>query len=276
MPCVAAILRDASNRLGAEGRAEAEILLAHALQRSRGWLFAHAEAMVEGPAWARFSEFLERREAGEPVAYLVGWRGFWRFDLQVGPGTLIPRPETERLVELVLQRVPEDASMRLLDLGTGSGAIALALASERPLASIIAVERSEDALAMARANAASLGLATRMDIRQGEWFAPVSGERFAVIASNPPYIEADDPHLQIGDLRHEPVAALASGPDGLDDLRRIIAGAPAHLEPGGWLLVEHGWQQGEAVRELFSAAGFSAIGTECDLEARERVTFGRR
>jgi len=216
-----------------------------------------------------------QRRAGEPVAYLVGQRGFWRFDLEVTPDTLIPRADTECLVELALERLPVDRPLRLLDLGTGTGAIALALAFERPRASVIAVDLSPGAAAVARRNADRLGLAARVEVREGAWFAPVAGERFDLIASNPPYIEDDDPHLGEGDLRFEPRGALASGADGLDDLRLIVRDAPAHLRPGGWLLVEHGWRQGAAVRALFDAAGFIDIGTERDLEGRDRVTLGQ-
>lgn len=279
---LAAALRAATASLaavpGAEPqgvRAEAEILLAHALGRSRTWLFTHAEDPIDTDAAAAFEALVARRQAGEPVAYLTGARGFWRFDLEVTPQTLIPRADTERLVELALERLPSDQRLRLLDLGTGTGAIALALASERPMASVIAVELSPGAASVARRNAARLGFAARVEVREGAWFAPVAGELFDLIASNPPYIEADDPHLAAGDLRFEPPGALASGADGLRDLRIIVRDAPTHLRPGGWLLVEHGWQQGEAVRALFHAAGFVEVATERDLEDRDRVTLGR-
>lgn len=255
--------------------AEAELLLAAALQRPRSWLFAHDDHAPDADALARFQAWLARREAGEPVAYLLGRRGFWRFDLQVGPATLIPRPETERLVELALERLPPRGELRLADLGTGSGAIALALAAERPQAQVLAVDVSADALAVARANAAELGLGN-VGFRLGDWFAPLAGERFDLIASNPPYIESADPHLAQGDLRYEPAAALASGADGLDAIRIIAAQAPAHLRPGGWLLIEHGWEQGAAVRALLSAAGLVEVATERDWEQRDRVSLGRR
>lgn len=259
----------------AEARGEAELLLAHVLRRPRSWLFAHADAPVETGLAARFDALLERRKRGEPVAHLTGRRGFWAFELRVDASTLIPRPETERLVELALERLPAGRPLRLLDLGTGTGAIALALAHERPLARVWAVERSPEALALARQNAVALGLAERVELRVGDWFAPVAGERFDLIASNPPYIEAEDPHLEAGDLRFEPRTALAAGPDGLADLRRIVAAAPRHLVPGGWLLLEHGWRQGAALRTLLAAAGFTDIATAPDLEGRERVSLGR-
>jgi release factor glutamine methyltransferase len=275
MASVGGLCRAAAQRLGEGGRAEADALLAHVLGQTRGWLFAHADDPVDTDAARQFEALVERRLAGEPVAYLLGRRGFWRFDLAVTRATLIPRPETERLVELALDRLPDDRRLRLLDLGTGSGAIALALAAERPYAAVVAVERSAEAARVARGNAEALHLAARVTVCEGDWFAPVSGQRFDLIASNPPYIEDADPHLDQGDLRFEPRSALASGSDGLDDLRHIVAAAPTHLLPGGWLLVEHGWRQGAAVRALFVAAGFTDVTTERDLEDRDRVTLGR-
>lgn len=280
---VGAALREASARLAAvagvdatEARADAEILLAHLLCRDRTWLFMHADDPLDAAAVARFEAVVARRRAGEPVAYLVGQRGFWRFDLEVTPDTLIPRADTECLVEQALAHLPVDRALRLLDLGTGSGAIALALALERPRASVVAVDLSAGAAAVARRNAQRLGLAARVEVREGAWFAPVVGERFDLIASNPPYIESDDPHLVEGDLRFEPRTALASGADGLDDLRILVRDAPAHLQAEGWLLVEHGWRQGAAVRALFEAAGFNDVATATDLEGRDRVTSGCR
>ncbi|QQP98311.1 peptide chain release factor N(5)-glutamine methyltransferase [Lysobacter enzymogenes] len=269
---VGELLKRARSRVEA---AEAELLLAAALRRPRSWLFAHDDHVPDAAALAQFHDWLARREAGEPVAYLLGRRGFWRFDLQVSPATLIPRPETERLVELALERLPAQAELRLADLGTGSGAIALALAVERPRARVLAVDVSAEALAVARANALELGLGN-VEFRHGDWFAPLAGERFDLIASNPPYIEAADPHLEQGDLRFEPAGALASGRDGLDAIRVIAAQAPAHLHPGGWLLIEHGWEQGAAVRALLAAAGLSEVATERDWEQRDRVSLGRR
>jgi len=257
------------------GRGEAELLLAHALQRPRSWLFAHDDHLMDAEVAQRYRRLVERRVAGEPVAYLLGQRGFWRFDLAVTPATLIPRPETERLVELALSLLPEDRDLTVADLGTGSGAIALALAFERPRARVIAVDFSADALEVARANAASLQLGN-VEFRHGDWFAPLAGECFDLIASNPPYIEDDDVHLQQGDLRHEPRSALASGADGLDAIRIIAREAPAHLQPDGWLLIEHGWEQGAAVRALLSQAGLVDAVTERDLEDRDRVSLARK
>ncbi|UNK49099.1 peptide chain release factor N(5)-glutamine methyltransferase [Lysobacter sp. S4-A87] len=272
---VAQLLAAAAARLpGEEARAEAERLLGHALCVSATWLYSHGEDVPEPARAAGFERLLARRLAGEPVAYLLGQRGFWRFDLQVTPATLIPRPETERLVELALDRLPASQSLRIADLGTGTGAIALALAHERPLAHVVAVDVSEQALSVARENARILGLA-RVEFRHGDWLAPLAGERFELIASNPPYIADDDAHLQQGDLRFEPRAALASGHDGLDAIRRIVADAPDCLSPGGWLLIEHGWDQGQAVRGLMQARGFGQVETTQDWEARDRVTTGR-
>lgn len=268
------LLADAATALpGVEGRHEAELLLLHVLGKPRSWLFAHATDSVETGDVAAFHALLARRVAGEPVAYLLGHRGFWTLDLAVSPATLIPRPETELLVELALARLPVDTALAVADLGTGSGAIALALASERPQVDVTATDLSAAALDMARGNAARNGLA-RVRFVQGAWFAPLQGMRFDLIASNPPYIASNDPHLQQGDLRHEPATALASGIDGLDDIRLIVADAGAHLLPGGWLLIEHGWDQGAAIRTLFEHAGFEQVHTERDLEQRDRVTRG--
>lgn len=273
-PDVRQLLAQAAAALpGVEGRHEAELLLLHVLGRERSWLFAHATDAVAQADAAAFAALLARRVAGEPVAYLLGHRGFWTLDLAVSPATLIPRPETELLVELALARLPLHTPQTVADLGTGSGAIALALASERPLATVIATDLSAAALAVAQANAINNGL-QRVSFREGAWFAPLGGLQFHLIASNPPYIASDDPHLRQGDLRHEPASALASGVDGLDDIRQIVADAPAHLLPGGWLLIEHGWEQGAAIRALFSQAGFVQVGTGRDLEQRDRVTCG--
>lgn len=271
---VAQALRKAALRLAEEGREDAEYLMAHAVGQSRSWLFAHANDELPAEVLAQFEQWISRRERGEPVAYLLGTRGFWRLDLAVTPDTLIPRPETERLVELALDRLPLHAPKVAADLGTGSGAIALALAHERPLLQVLATDLSPAALAVAQRNALANGL-ERVQFAQGAWFSALGGRRFDLIVSNPPYIEDRDPHLERGDLRFEPRTALASGTDGLDDLRIIIAGAPAHLMPGGSLLVEHGWNQGERVSRLFVAAGFSDVATVQDWEGRDRVTLGR-
>lgn len=244
------------------------------LGRDRAWLFAHGDDPLSEPEASAFGALLARREAGEPLAYLLGRRGFWTLDLQVSPATLIPRPETERLVELALERLPADHRLRVADLGTGTGAIALAIASERPQAEVVATDVSEAALQVAQQNARSNEVANVV-FRYGSWLAPLARESFDLIASNPPYIADGDPHLGQGDLRFEPPSALSSGADGLDAIREIVATAPSHLLPGGWLLLEHGWEQGEAIRGLLQAAGFIDVATEVDLEQRDRVTLGR-
>jgi release factor glutamine methyltransferase len=268
-------LRVAAGRLpGPDARHEAEHLLLHVLGRDRAWLFAHGDDALPAESAAAFEDLLARRMVGEPLAYLLGRRGFWTLDLQVSPATLIPRPETERLVELALARLPPDHALRVADLGTGSGAIALAIASERPLAQVVATDISAEALDVAGANAQANGIAN-VAFRHGSWLAPLAGERFDLIASNPPYIAEDDPHLAQGDLRFEPPSALSSGTDGLDAVRAIVLAAPDHLVPGGWLLLEHGWDQGAPVRALLMARGFIDVATETDLEHRDRVTLGR-
>ena len=277
-PDVRQLLADAAQQLGGEmARFDAELLLLHVVQRPRSWLFSHATDAVAPAQQQTFASLLARRVAGEPVAYLTGRRGFWTLDLQVDSTTLIPRPETELLVELALQRLPPDQPSAVADLGTGSGAIALALASERPQAQVLATDASAGALAMARANAQRHQLGNvHFALGSSDWFAPLQGRQFALIASNPPYIASVDPHLHAGDLRFEPPTALASGLDGLDDIRLIAAGARAHLQPGGWLLLEHGWDQGAAIRALLEHAGLQDVRTEQDLEQRDRVTLGRR
>ena len=265
------LLRAARARIDA---VDAQWLLAHALGRSTAWLYAHADDAVGNAAAVHFETLVERRVAGEPVAYLTGRRGFWSFELQVTPDTLIPRPETELLVELALTHLPPDRVLQVADLGTGSGAIALALAHERPRAQVLATDASPAALDVARANATSLGIAN-IAFAHGDWCAALEQRRFDLIASNPPYIAAGDPHLALGDLRREPAAALASGVDGLDAIRRIVAGTPLHLVAGGWLLLEHGMEQGDAVRGLLRDAGFVDASTDRDLEGRDRVSSGR-
>lgn len=272
---VGALLAQAARRLSPDaGRVEAELLLAHALERSRAWLLAHADDAVAADAARQYRTLVDRRCGGEPIAYILGWRGFWSFDLEVTPAVLIPRPETERLVECALAVIAVDRPLWVADLGTGSGAIALAIARERPLAELIALDASAAALAVARRNAQALAVRVRFVL--GDWLAPLAGQQLDVIVSNPPYIAQGDAHLRSGDLRFEPERALASGPDGLDAIRRIVGDAPVHLRAGGWLLLEHGLDQGHAVRALLAAAGFVAIATWRDLEGRERVSAGCR
>jgi release factor glutamine methyltransferase len=268
---IEALLRDAA----AIDRVDAEWLLAHVLGQSRSWLFAHSGDPVPVEFTEHFAALLARRRAGAPVAYLTGAQGFWTLELEVSSATLIPRPETELLVELALARIPVDAGPRIADLGTGSGAIALAIAKERPRTAVIASDASSAALEVARRNATRNRIAN-ITFCEGDWFAPLAGERFDLIASNPPYIAEGDPHLGEGDLRFEPPAALSSGADGLDAIRNIVRDAPAHVATGGWLLLEHGWNQGVAVRQLLQAAGFIDVETAQDLEARDRVSLGRK
>ncbi|TAM62057.1 MAG: peptide chain release factor N(5)-glutamine methyltransferase [Rhodanobacter sp.] len=265
-------LAAATQRLGE--RLDAELLLLHVLGKPRSWLFAHVDDALEMDVQTAFSALVERRAGGEPVAYITGRQGFWSLELEVTPATLIPRPETELLVELALARLPRDAPCSVADLGTGSGAIALAIASERPLARVVATDASAAALAVAQRNAARLGI-TNVRFLQGDWLAPLAGQVFDLIVSNPPYIEAADPHLAHGDLRFEPTTALAAGADGLDAIRRIVSDARVHLDPGGWLLFEHGWEQGEAACALLAEAGYVEVFTARDLERRERVSGGK-
>lgn len=268
---VQGLLREAAVQLPRE---DAEPLLLHVLERDRAWLFAHAGDPVPAPKAAAYRALVQRRADGEPVAYLTGRRGFWTLDLETGPDTLIPRPETELLVELALERLDPHQPVRVADLGTGTGAIALAIASERPAAAVIATDVAKATLAVAVRNAGLNGIGN-VWFRRGDWCQALGRERFDLIASNPPYIAEGDPHLAQGDLRHEPARALASGADGLDAIRAIVQAAPGHLVPGGWLLLEHGLEQGPAVRALLAQAGLAEVATERDLEQRDRVTLGR-
>jgi release factor glutamine methyltransferase len=275
MSTVRACLDEGTRALpGGEARREAALLLRHVLDVSDAWLVAHPDDAVDAAHVAAFRNLVERRAHGEPVAYLIGTRGFHDIELRVAPGVLIPRAETEVLVDVALQHVPVDADCSVADLGTGSGAIALAIARARPRARVIATDASESALEMARGNAARLCIGN-VEFRQGDWYAGLAGEHFDVIVSNPPYIAEDDPHLHAGDLRFEPPAALASGVDGLDAIRVIVRGAPGHLRNGGWLLLEHGFDQGADVRDLLLGHDFAEVFTRNDLEDRERVTGGR-
>jgi release factor glutamine methyltransferase len=272
MPDVRGALAAATQQLGE--RTDAELLLLHVLRQPRSWLFAHVDDELDTDVQTAYAALLERRVWGEPMAYITGHRGFWSLELEVTPATLIPRPETELLVEQALQRLPPDTACRVADLGTGSGAVALAIARERPCAQVIATDTSVAALAVATRNAQVHAIGN-VAFLHGDWLAPLAGQRFELIASNPPYIEAADPHLAQGDLRFEPASALASGDDGLDDIRRIVRDARTCLHPGGWLLFEHGWNQGVAVRALLADAGYVDVFTAQDLEQRDRVSGGR-
>lgn len=250
---------------------ENRILLCHALGVSRVGLITQSERALSGAEAAHLDALVQRRLAGEPIAYIVGEREFFGLPFRVGPGVLIPRPDTELIVELSLERLPPRG--RLLDMGTGSGAIAVACAHSRRDASVTALDLSEEALAIARANAAANGAQVRF--LRSDWFAAIGEERFELIASNPPYIAAGDAHLSQGDLRFEPVGALTDHADGLTALRNIVDGAPNHLVPGGWLLLEHGYDQAEAVRALLAARGFLEVQSWRDLAGIERVSGGR-
>jgi len=275
---LADLLRSATGRLSLalpprEARLEAQILFARALGVNRAWLIGHDRDTLTPAQTTRVEALLKRRLAGEPVAYLLGEREFYGRLFQVTPDVLIPRPDTELLVELALQRLPQDAALNLLDVGVGSGVVAISLALERPRCRVTGVDLSAGALRVARANAETLG--ADVEFLASDVFDALGKRRFHLIASNPPYIAAADPHLKQGDLRFEPPQALASGCDGLDLIRRLVSEAPAHLEAGGWLLLEHGWDQAAAVRALLQAAGFDKVFSASDLAGHERVTGGK-
>lgn len=273
MPTIESLLKSAELPDSPSPRLDAELLLAHALGQSRSYLRTWPEREPDAAQCAAFAALLERRRAGEPVAYLLGRQGFWSLDLEVAPHTLIPRPDTELLVETALALGPGGPA-RVLDLGTGTGAIALALACERPAWQVLGVDRVSEAVQLAERNRARLGLGNARFV-ESVWFSTLGGERFALIVGNPPYIAADDRHLNEGDVRFEPASALVAGEDGLDDIRRIVAEAPEHLEAGGWLLLEHGYDQAEAVRALFAARGFAAVESRRDLGGHQRITLGQ-
>lgn len=256
-------------------RLDAEVLLERATGLSRSIFRIRPELPLSPKQIAEFRSLIERRRLGEPIAYILGEREFWSLSFSVTPDVLIPRPDTETLVECALRAVPEELALEVLDLGTGSGAVALAIASERPLSQVTATDGSPVALALARRNARRLGL-SNVRFLEGLWFEPVAGRRFALIVSNPPYLAAADPHLGHGDVRYEPRAALVAGPTGLEALSRITTQALPHLLVNGWLWLEHGHEQAAAVRNLLDAAGFEHVATERDLGGRERVSGGRR
>ena len=258
----------------AEARLDAQVLLGQALGQSRAWLIAHGGDPLDPAQTAAFADLFERRWSGEPIAYILGEREFYSLNFKVTPAVLIPRPETELLVELALERIPADGPCRVLDMGTGSGAVAVTLALHRPHADVVAVDQSVTALEVARENAQRLG-ADKLRLIQSDWYDALGGETFDLIVSNPPYIAAADPHLAQGDLRFEPATALASGTDGLDDIRAIVRGATAHLQPGGWLLFEHGYDQAAACRDLLVQAGFEQVASVADLAGIERISCGQ-
>lgn len=274
MSIIASLLSDPRLPDSPSPRLDAELLLAAALGKPRSFLHTWPERVVSGEAAERYASYLERRRQGEPVAYILGHQGFWSLDLEVAPHTLIPRPDTELLVETALALVTLPQA-RVLDLGTGTGAIALALACERLGWQVTGVDRISEAVALAERNRERLGLGNAA-FRESHWFSVLGAERYDLIVSNPPYIAAQDPHLAQGDVRFEPSSALVAGADGLDDIRLIVSQAPAHLNAGGWLLLEHGYDQAAAVRELLAREGFEAVESRRDLGGHERISLGRR
>jgi release factor glutamine methyltransferase len=271
MPDIRELLAAASLP-GDSARFEAELLLCHCLQQSRSYLYTWPEKIIDAELCSAYEALLAARRKGTPVAYLTGLREFWSLPLQVDEHTLIPRPETETLVEWALELpLPKDA--RVADLGTGSGAIALALASERRQWQLLATDISWGALAVASLNARRLGLAN-IEFLCSDWERSLARASFQLVVSNPPYIPVEDPHLGQGDVRFEPVAALRSGVDGLDAIRHIITTAPTCLCSGGWLLLEHGYDQAGPVRQLLQSAGFSAVETRPDLAGIDRISGG--
>ncbi|MGL6160636.1 peptide chain release factor N(5)-glutamine methyltransferase [Microbulbifer sp.] len=255
-------------------RLDTEILLGHILGRPRTWLYTWPEYGLNEAEQAEFDALFERRKNGEPVAHLTGTREFWSLPLKVNPSTLIPRPETELLVETALELCPQE-TLHALELGTGTGAIALALASEKPGWRIVAAEKSAEAVALAEENRRSLKL-DKVQILRSDWFAQIPPQQFDLILSNPPYIDAADPHLEEGDVRFEPRSALVAAREGLADIEWIAQKSIEYLQPGGWLIVEHGWQQAGAVREIFAVAGLNNIESRKDYSGWERLTLGRK
>lgn len=273
MVTVQELLRSGSDLPTDSARRDTEILLCHCLGKSRAWLYTWPEKEVARDCARDFEKLLAQRREGVPVAYLTGEREFWSLQLAVSDATLIPRPETETLVSWVLElALPNAASV--LDLGTGSGAIALALASERPHWHVTALDVSQEALQVARGNAVRTRL-TSVHFVQSDWYQAVTGQRFNALLANPPYIDGDDPHLALGDVRFEPRSALVSSDSGLEDLGRLVTGASDHLLDGGWLLLEHGFEQANAVCAMLHDAGFSQVSTRRDMSGQQRITGGR-
>ncbi len=273
-----AVLHEAQTALAgflnpSEAKHEAQYLLQHILKVNRAWLISHENDALQPNIHAVFEALLQRRLNGEPIAYIFGYREFYGLKLKVTPDTLIPRPDTETLVETALAKIPQNTTRKILDLGTGTGAIALAIAKHRPQAQVTATDASQAALNIALENARNLNM-TNINFILSDWFSALEGEKHDVIVSNPPYIEQDDVHLQQGDLRFEPICALASGKDGLDAIRQIVKTAPQHLNPHGWLLLEHGYNQASEVRKLLTQRGFTTVSSMKDFGGNERVTQG--
>ena len=275
MSCAANRLQAAGGLAHAEVRIEIRALMQHSLGGvNHAWLIAHGDDPVTDALRATFEQLLARRIRGEPIAHILGKREFYGREFLVTPDTLIPRPDSETLVEAALDSMPYDQACKILDMGTGTGAIGITLALERPHAQVTILDYSEAALAIARENAQQLS-AHNVQALHSDWFSALQGQRFDLIVSNPPYIEAADPHLQEGDLRFEPLTALASGADGLDDIRRIVAQAADHLLANGWLIIEHGYHQGSAVRAIFTSHHLTEVHTVQDLAGHDRVTLGQ-
>jgi release factor glutamine methyltransferase len=271
-----ALQRAAAKINSADGAMEARLLLQQVLGVNRAWLIAHANDALQTNRDGEFQALLARRLAGEPIAYLIQQREFYGLTLRVSPATLIPRPDSETLVDAALEKIPHPSTkpITVLDLGTGSGAIALAIAHNRPQANVLAVDASDAALTVAEHNTSQLKL-SNVQFALSDWYAKLAEQRFDVIVSNPPYIAQNDPHLSQGDLRFEPLSALTSGQDGLDDIRQITEQGLIHLMPQGWLMLEHGYDHGVAVRELMAQAGLVEIATRQDLGGNDRVTLGK-
>lgn len=265
----------ASQLQGDSPRLEAELLLAHVLSAPRSYLHAHSEELLNPQQAEQFQQLLARRRAGEPIAYILKRKEFWSLDLYVNPHTLIPRPETELLVELALAKLPTGRAQRIADLGTGSGAIALALAKARPHWQVVASDQCEAALGVAAYNAEQLNI-QNVGFYQGDWCSALPNEPLHAVISNPPYLAQDDPHLKDGGLDYEPVKALVAGKDGLSAIKNIICSAHDYLLPGGWLMLEHGATQRLAVTELMQNAGYMEIQNFQDYAGHDRVVIGRR
>ena len=270
------LIEDATEALGSDtGRLDAEVLLASILGKNRSHLHAWPEKILPQETCEKFHQLVKRRASGEPVAYLTGQREFWSLSLAVSTDTLIPRPETETLVTLALEKIPVGRCLHIADLGTGSGAVALAIAAERPRCRIVATDVSAKALVCAAGNASRLGI-ENISFIQGSWCDPLPHEPFDVVLSNPPYIEEQDAHLEQGDVRFEPRGALAAGADGMDDLKQIVACAHPCLREGGWLMLEHGYNQADRVKKQLSAQGYREISSRRDETGLDRVCLGRK
>jgi len=273
--CIAQILKRAEQTLSScsdSPRLDAEILLASVLKKNRSFFMAFPEVIPSNAELEQFEHLLSQRSQGHPIAHITGNREFWSLDLNVNQHTLIPRPDTEILIEYVLQHFPQQ-DLKVADMGTGSGAIALALASEKPDWKITATDQSEEALETAQSNAVKLGL-KNVSFNQGSWFEALEENDFDLLISNPPYIPVNDPHLAVGDVRFEPDSALISGEDGLDDIRYLIKHAPDYLTENGWLILEHGYDQKQSMKELFTAAGYNQITQKDDYTGNPRMTAG--